>query len=171
MFERARYGFKETAEEARKMWIDRLRHGGLTQATGRLHRNKNDKDSYCCLGVACELFRENYPDKLKRVRHEDAEISPGRENDHDKYINLDTGAIDVSILPLNVCRWLNIYSSGLIKNEAVNTECKGYSSLVSLNDNAEYTFAQIADVIEKDYLVLVPESQEKPFNVEVLNGL
>jgi len=38
-------------KEAIRKWVDALRSGKYKQATGQLRVN----DSYCCLGVACEL--------------------------------------------------------------------------------------------------------------------
>ncbi len=35
-------------------WIEALRSGNYKQGFGQL---KNNKDEYCCLGVACELFK------------------------------------------------------------------------------------------------------------------
>lgn len=44
-----------TPAEARRLWVEALRSGEYEQ--GRTWLRENDR--YCCLGVACELYRKH----------------------------------------------------------------------------------------------------------------
>lgn len=52
---------KKEQKEHRKEWAEALRSGDYKQGFGCLHSG----DSYCCLGVACDLFKNKYPDELE----------------------------------------------------------------------------------------------------------
>ena len=43
-------------KEKKKRWVEALRSGGYRQGKSRLCKD----DSYCCLGVACDLFVDDY---------------------------------------------------------------------------------------------------------------
>lgn len=43
-----------TPEKLRALWVKALRSGEYEQALGRLR----DGDTFCCLGVACEVYRK-----------------------------------------------------------------------------------------------------------------
>ena len=52
---------KKEQKEHRKEWAEALRSGDYKQGFGCLHSG----DLYCCLGVACDLFKNKYPDELE----------------------------------------------------------------------------------------------------------
>mgnify|MGYP006314780633 CR=1 FL=1 len=58
-----------TPEELRALWIEALRSDKYEQTTGILRRVHDvdseliRKYSFCCLGVACELFQEEFKGK------------------------------------------------------------------------------------------------------------
>lgn len=50
--------------EAKKKWIDALRSGKYAQGTGRLRREVDGKDCFCCLGVCLDV---NAPEGWKQI--------------------------------------------------------------------------------------------------------
>lgn len=116
-----------TAEEQqanREKWVAALRSGEFKQAQEVLKVEDPDTEPrYCCLGVACSLairegIEEDWPD---------AEFADWDQE-----------------LPDSIRDWL-----GLQNNSGTLTEViEGGEHLIWLNDNANYTFDQIADVIE-----------------------
>lgn len=106
-------------ENARK-WVEALRSGEFEQAQARLR----DDDSYCCLGVACELYRR--------------ETGKGRWT---KAGAFHLGSVaETDWLPTAVQRWLGLaHPAGKYD----------WNSLVFLND-ARDSFKAIANVIESE---------------------
>lgn len=113
--------------EARKLWSSALRSGKYSQGTNYL----NKKGSYCCLGVACDLYN-------KHVAPLDIQPCPHRE-DVVLYDGQGSGC------PEAVKKWLDITSLGDL------TEEEDSRSLAGLNDGG-MSFAEIADVIDRGYL-------------------
>jgi hypothetical protein len=50
-------------KQVKKLWVKALRSGEYVQTTGRL-RGKNN--SFCCLGVLCNLHAQAHPETAKR---------------------------------------------------------------------------------------------------------
>lgn len=107
--------FKCKPEEARKLWVEALRSGKFAQAKECLR----DKHGYCCLGVACELFRV-----------------------HEGYGEWDGEAFleNTGDMPEDVRVWLGLRSTNGAMGERAET-------LASRNDSG-MPFAVIADIIE-----------------------
>lgn len=100
-----------------KTWVQALRSGKYTQAQGRL----KVAGSYCCLGVACELYR----------------IETG-EGDwyHDSFLD------QPAVLPGRVRDWLGLHDiEGALGYGAKQT------SLAERNDMGD-SFDEIANLIE-----------------------
>jgi hypothetical protein len=115
-----------TREEARKLWIEDLKSNSHPQGKYRLHGERG----YCCLGVACDLFAE----ELHLTRY----FVGTREYFNSEQFHLPQPVIDLL---------------GLV-------DCEGKSKsgkkpyLSNLNDNKDYTFAQIATELETgDYWI------------------
>lgn len=103
-----------------QMWANALRSGEYLQTTDRLQ----DKDGYCCLGVACRLFIE--PSKL--VCDSNGYLVGDMPNCQDA-----------------APQWLQLINTDLDRKLGM-----GFSLL---NDSAEqYTFDEIADIIELVYV-------------------
>jgi hypothetical protein len=109
-----------TTKEARKKWVAALRSGKFKQGRYTLRRF----DSYCCLGVACEIYQDEVGDLDLNKDH------TGRWQYNEK----------ISDLPAKVQHWLGLANSS-----------GGYrgSSLTRLNDNM-HSFEEIADLIESE---------------------
>ena len=87
------------------------------------------EEEYCCLGVACEVYNRYHPkNKLEIEEHEGEKLYNGF----------------ALVLPPEVEEWLGLAS----ENGFFNGDGTKYS-LTQLND-AGYTFAEIADIIESE---------------------
>ena len=42
----------------RKKWAEALRSGKYSQGRGKLHITFYDTNTFCCLGVACDIFKD-----------------------------------------------------------------------------------------------------------------
>ncbi|KGM36161.1 hypothetical protein [Inquilinus limosus] len=124
--------FKHTPDQARAAWVAALRSGEYKQGKGRLR--SYHAPSYCCLGVACDVF-------LKLEERGEW---------------LDT-VFDVSgdsagtILPRSVMRWLGLTSEGgdLVEVIAASSEDDDPAEdLIAVNDRGIGDFNFIADLIE-----------------------
>ncbi len=111
-------------------WVTLLRSGKFRQARGGLHDRRTD--SFCCLGVLCELA---VADGVILPKHP----SPG--TNYSAYVN-STG-----LLPEAVRDWAGAkdYSPALAGDAA--------PSLAGLNDDG-VSFDEIADLIEANVDVL-----------------
>lgn len=112
-----------------QLWLKALRSGKYLQAQMKLKDSRmyNPETEtcnlvgYCCLGVACEVAKQQ--GVIKDFR--------GRQG----------------LLPVVVRDWLGLSTtSGEFESEG---EFSGYDSLVYLNDEKELSFKQIANVIER----------------------
>ena len=111
-----------------KKWVAALRSGDYKQAKGQLRTSDN---SFCCLGVLCNLHAEDHP-KIAR-----------EQTDPIRYIS------QKDILPDAVCSWSGMESkAGYAYNIKIGT--REYTTLAEAND-AGATFEQIANWIEKHY--------------------
>ena len=105
-------------------WLDELRSGKYEQGAMGLRTG----DSYCCLGVACELYRQTYgKGRWKETDSGDFHFSIGRER---------AGGF----LPVRVRDALGLDDIGGRFDDG---------SLAALNDGGA-TFAEIADIIESE---------------------
>ena len=102
-----------------KNWVKALRSGEFAQGRGRLKRG----DTYCCLGVACELYRREHPEIVWEYN----------------------GILrKICITPDLVTKWLGLNSN--TADFILGGEC---TSLMKLND-AGLTFKEIADIIKSE---------------------
>jgi len=128
-------------EEIKVEWLRRLRSGDYDQGTGFLHQvagNVDRKDTYCCLGVLCEMAKEaGVVEKEKytlsntvyyRAVHDESDFSNTR-------------------LPGAVVHWAGLASNVPRVNSGL--------TVAELNDGSEeddtlrsHTFEEIADEIE-----------------------
>ena len=120
-----------------KAWTAALRSGTFQQTCGTLRRHTEDRSDfgpvgYCCLGVACELFRADQPDLLERINLDgDTEYRSSCDE-------LDRGRTG---LPGIVKEWLGLDSAiGIMED---------HSSLAGMNDEGA-AFVTIADTIERE---------------------
>lgn len=112
---------KLSPQEARATWIAALRSGNYNQCAYKLHCN----NSYCCLGVACELYlkhEEGLSHKIKIIGGREIHFYDGNDND----------------LPEKVMTWLGLH-----------THLGDYNlSCLSVDNDRGQTFDYIANLIE-----------------------
>ncbi len=114
---------KKLNPNARK-WVRALRSGKYKQTKDALCTVENGERSYCCLGVACELYAASNPLTIKDGELEGKNV-------------VIFGRASV-VPPKKVIKWLGLQS-----------ECGDFDgdALTSLNDGGT-PFAEIADIIE-----------------------
>jgi hypothetical protein len=117
----------------KQMWIDALRSGNYKQGTAAL---KSAKNEYCCLGVLCDLHRKS----TKSSKNKWVKI----DKDSSAFNYVAGKEEDACLLPKAVQKWSGVLEDGryVKRNNQLNT-------LIILNDEREYSFKKIADVIEK----------------------
>lgn len=116
-------------ENIRK-WVDALRSGEFKQTTGRL---RNDAGEYCCLGVACEVAIK---DGIDLVPFDDGYLRP-------ELLGYTGGT-----MPVAVREWLGLSGDPIIGTGEFGLPL----SAISTNDSHGWSFDQIADAIEREYL-------------------
>jgi hypothetical protein len=110
-----------------KKWVEALRSGKYTQTRRYLRTHQG----YCCLGVACEVARENGV-PLSTVEVEGDPIRTA-------YNEVDTH------LPDCIMDWLGLSDSD--GGYRIDGE-EGTRYLTQDNDDEKKTFSEIADIIE-----------------------
>jgi hypothetical protein len=120
---------KEIAEK----WVEALRSGKFNQGRNYLKRTTGEEATHCCLGVLCELHNE-----LNEETIEESSMWLGETGDKDSVHAFDgaTGALSE-----RVQKWSGIKSA----IGSVGEDC-----LTTMNDDAENSFIEIADFIEKN---------------------
>lgn len=107
-----------------RLWVAALRSGEFKQGRDMLRSN----NAYCCLGVACEIYRRETQNAEWRGSMFVAGAA-GRSS---------------TALPKLVVDWLGVESG----SPRVRTEV----SFIDMNDGDRADFATIADAIEQTYL-------------------
>ncbi len=107
-------------------WVKALRSGKYKQ--GYLTLQDNKTGGYCCLGVLCKIFENNYKGMSETI---------------------DTG----SKLPFQLMKDFNIATAVGTPGGTVSIGKGKYVSLANANDNHE-NFVDIANWIESNYALL-----------------
>lgn len=115
-------------DEVKQLWVAALRSGKYEQTHNRLRVN----DKYCCLGVLCEVAIKQGLD-LDRVQSS-TDSATWLYDGYDGY------------LPPKVLDWAGLPDRNPEVEIKVGDNYR--TSLADANDNLEYDFNQIADLIE-----------------------
>lgn len=147
--------------DVKAKWIAALRSGNYKQAKHRLRIEHTDGSaSYCCLGVLCELYRQEtgegkWLDDLVNLPAQDAADNDESYIAHD-IISNNTNALasprfldgakdkDGEVVPIAVRKWAALPQG----NPTYGGPNGNDSSLADRND-AGYSFEQIADLIDR----------------------
>lgn len=114
--------------EVKRKWIEALRSGDYKQGINSLRIDRDNKVTYCCLGVLCDLYAQENRKRWKS----------GAD------IFYPTLMKEASVLPTKVMEW-----AGIVGHTGEFTYKNGHhEDLASLNDRGK-SFKQIARVIEK----------------------
>ena len=120
-----------------KKWIAALESGRYRKGQNVLRKKKTD--TYCCLGVLCELYRQEYPKKSEWINSKETEgalafVNKENTSDHDD-----------SVLPIFVQNWAGIASTtGML----FGAETTGFNALTVINDKKGKGAQSFKSVIE-----------------------
>ena len=137
--------FTKSRKQIIKDWVARLESGNLKQTTGTLYRKSDSgKAQYCCLGVLCKTLEDNGFDFIEKSSFGDSQIEWRTE----------------AVLPTCVTKFMELEKSDgdlaepITFKEVDEGDGEPYeeklTALSELNDNAQYSFKKIAEVIKKD---------------------
>lgn len=115
-------------------WVKALRSGKYKQGQEVLHNNKGGKDTYCCLGVLCDLYQQDRRSKKKKMLDVDNKWGTITYDGKDTY------------LPDVVIKWAGMKTCG----GTWDIEDEEIGNLIYLNDDKRSSFKRIADIIEKN---------------------
>ena len=121
-----------------KLWVKKLRSGEYKQQhEGYLKIDiHSDGPSFCCLGVACDLY-DKHVDKLLVRECDNLSDIEG------KYYTYDGCS---SHLPESVQKYLGITMYGNLELSEIIYD------LAQLNDYTGLSFKELADIIEKEWI-------------------
>ena len=128
-------------ESVKQEWVEALRSGDYEQGTHALRRT-NGTDTFCCLGVLCDLYQDaTGKGEWKEPEHKK----------EDRYHFITPNDLNWSVLPNVVRDWagLDVCQGVVLDSDAHPDDKSGCHPLSSLND-AHYSFGEIADVIEQN---------------------
>ena len=118
--------------EVKAKWLEALRGNEYVQAQKALRT----KEGFCCLGVLCDLHSKTGKGKWEEEKEGEGNY---------RYTNIETGDIYSIALPTTaVSEW-----AGLGQDVNPDIPSQNGLSVAELND-LNFTFAQIADIIEKE---------------------
>lgn len=131
-------------EELKKRWVDALRSGKYAQ--GQLYLNKDRR--FCCLGVLCDLLVED--GKVKRECQLNGVVAYGAPNGYKSESNL---SYDIKLI--------------------VGIDEDLQACLISLNDEFNKTFLEIAQVIEDGTAISLAQrlkEEKEAYDRGLMNG-
>lgn len=129
-------------EQVKDIWVKALRSSDYTQGRLFLHlaETKHTPESFCCLGVLCDLSLKNSSLPIIRTVNEEEGIV--------RYDRSSEG------LPLSVMSWAEIKFSNpdvtVVDDSKEWHQKSKTTSLAELNDGGA-SFSKIADIIEKNW--------------------
>ena len=149
----------EEQAEHRRQWVAALRSGRFQQGKGSL---RPTADTYCCLGVACEISGlgkwveiENDFDipsvssPVADVDPNDMHITPAYKYEITKDFGTHHEYGDPTVLPYPVVEWLGLRSEQGSFLSTVDNNRAEPVWLTDMNDGGD-SFDVIADVIERN---------------------
>lgn len=126
--------------EVKAQWITALRSGEYAQGRGRLERTpvtENQPSQFCCLGVLCDLAVKAGI-ATRTVAHGMGTFQGGSDEFRSN-----------NYLPPSVQQWAGLNSQNP-RVEIVEGEFSRPISLADANDDLNYDFNQIADLVERN---------------------
>ena len=109
--------------ELKSRWIAKLRSGEYLQGKGALRKRGEEQDTFCCLGVLCEIAVED-----GKVRRPEQPKAVGYNYSYDE---------EGGLLPVGLHTW-----SGICLDDR--------QELMDMNDTQGKTFEKIADWIDEN---------------------
>jgi hypothetical protein len=130
----------EQQKANRKLWFDELETTQVKQGRGVLNRNN---ETYCCLGLACEVAIKNGLN-LGKIKMKDGNYLYGEDN--------------VALLPQAMTNWLGL------RHCAGESESGQLDSCVRMNDSLRLSFKEIGKRLqanEAEYFIVNGENDAK----------
>ncbi len=121
--------------EIKQKWIERLRSGKYQQGVGTL---KCDRDKYCCLGILCEMYKE------ETNNGEWLPVGHSTQFKSGEFLNSKS----TGVLTREVIAWAGFEEGRADPIIAVSEKYKTQITASTMNDRLELSFSVIADVIE-----------------------
>lgn len=119
-----------------RLLVEALRSGQYKQTTRKLRRDTGTGSRFCCLGVACEIFRQQTG---QGEWLQEGYYSPAFMVDYD---------LSTTRMPTAVCEWFG----GMLGDFTLFSEnADGWDTAAMKNDSG-WSFIQIADALEATYL-------------------
>jgi hypothetical protein len=160
-------------QKIKARWIEALRSGKYAQTTSHL----SDKNGFCCLGVLCDLYIQDHPTTSEWRQYEEDDpfnVFVCKRN----YYTTIQNTTNHEVLPYEVAKWAGfdkeeIYPTAvkMITGDTINCDVvvrsadlcadlpivssrselqdKKQVSLAELNDEYQFSFVSLADIIEK----------------------
>lgn len=127
-------------EDIKAKWVEALRSGNYKQTEGNLH----DTRGYCCLGVLCDIARQDGVGHWEPSAAETCFLFVPRIDDVDA---------DRSALPHAVQHWAGLPNENPSVDlpDADNQLGVSLSTVAEANDSGNYDFNRIADLIEEQF--------------------
>lgn len=123
------------------MWVDALRSGGYPQTRGQLQScDETGMRSYCCLGVLCDLHRRRTNAGDWDGFYYETQGSYNGEGG----LGVDSNA---EVPTVAVQQWAGLKEA----NPKVPPRYGDEFTIAQLNDERDWTFAQLADLIEEKW--------------------
>lgn len=113
-------------------WLAALRSGDYKQTAGTL-RDEDKPNSFCCLGVLCNIHAQEHP-KFAKEQTDIKTYDGEQDTPSERVLEWAFGAN---------------YNSSMDSCVLVKTSVGSNATLAELNDSGRYTFKAIANVIEK----------------------
>ena len=122
----------------KEKWVKALRSGKYNQAKGQLVRERGDDKTYCCLGVLCDLVRND--ENLNGI---------GLRMECNEALSININGESGGVVPIGTRTYLELIDGNPTLNfrGREGTSQNYIQSLANLNDDG-MSFEQIADVIE-----------------------
>lgn len=120
-----------------RLWVAALRSGQYRQAKGALVKRVDGAISYCCLGVACEVAIANGLKVEVAERETEGGLGPARSYDYEH-----------TLLPGSVRKFYGLEDSDPYLPLDPTDEDSSVNLASSLNDDHDFSFEEIAEVIE-----------------------
>lgn len=122
--------------EVKAAWVAALRSGNYRQGNGTLHNI--GQNTYCCLGVLCDLAVK-------------AGVAKEREGDGMFASNVDSAMYHSGVLPKAVADWAGLSDCNpVLGDHMYHPDDHGPlpTCATTFNDSLGYKFNQIADLVE-----------------------
>jgi len=154
-----------TPEEVRAAWVEALRSGEYQQGQDALHKVTGNGSLFCCLGVLCDLAVKAGITAAKPYEDVPADkrfwMVSGDQILYREGSSPDDELWRGDVLPKEVARWADVDPEGTLANvqevvaryEGIEPMHVAVESLVGMNDDACASFDEIADAIERGWLI------------------